>query len=128
VKLLLDTHSVIWWMDQDDLLSRKAHEAISEPENALFISAASVREIGIKVGLGKLELSMDYNEWMTTSLENLQAILLPVTVEYAARQSTLPFHHQDPFDRMIVAQAQVENLTVVSRDEALDPYGINRTW
>ncbi|MDA1142696.1 MAG: type II toxin-antitoxin system VapC family toxin [Planctomycetota bacterium] len=80
------------------------------------------------VGLGKLELSIDYNEWMTTSLDNLQAVLLPVTVEYAARQSTLPFHHRDPFDRMIVAQAQVEHLTVISRDEALDSYGINRTW
>jgi len=103
----------------------KPYQSLRMPfSSALHLSGKSQSN----VGLGKLELSIDYNEWMTTSLDNLQAVLLPVTVEYAARQSTLPFHHRDPFDRMIVAQAQVEHLTVISRDEALDSYGINRTW
>jgi len=92
------------------------------------ISAATVWEIAIKTGLCKLTLSMPYKEWMNRAIADLGATILPITVEYADAQATLPNHHRDPFDRLLVSQAQVENIPLASNEETFDRYGISRLW
>jgi PIN domain nuclease of toxin-antitoxin system len=125
---LIDTQSLIWYVDQDQLLSTVAHGAISNPANDLVLSAASVWEIAIKVGLGKLKLSLSYRQWMTKAMADLGVVVLPISVEYADMQSRLPRHHGDPFDRLIVAQCIVEGVPIISSDALLDAYGISRIW
>jgi PIN domain nuclease of toxin-antitoxin system len=128
VKLLLDTHTVIWWVDQDRLLGPKAHAAIADSLNDLLLSAATIWEIAIKVGLGKLSLSMPYKQWINRAMTNLGAVVLPITVEYADVLVGLPLHHRDPFDRMLIAQTQVEHVSLVSGDATFDQYGVSRLW
>ena len=128
MKLLLDTHAVIWWVDQDHLPSPVAHSAIGDPANEILLSAATIWEIAIKVGLAKLTLSLPYRQWLEQTMAALGVTVLPVAVEYADVQTTLPFHHRDPFDRLLIAQAVVENVPVVSRDAVFDRYGVTRVW
>lgn len=128
MRVLLDSHAVIWWVDQDSLLSMASHAAIADPANELLVSAATVWEIAIKLGMAKLSLSMPYRQWMNQALTGLQASLLPVTVEYAERQAELPSHHRDPFDRLLIAQALVEEVPVVSADATFEQYGVTRIW
>lgn len=128
MRVLLDTHVVIWWVDQDKLLSRVAHAAIADPTNELLISAATIWEISIKVGVGKLSLSLPFRPWMERAVHDLRAIVLPVTVEYSDMQSSLPRHHGDPFDRMLIGQAKVERIPILSNDSVLDKYGVTRLW
>jgi len=128
MRVLLDTHALIWYVDQDQLLSPDAHVAITNPANDLLLSAASIWEIAIKVGLGKLSLSMPYRQWMNRAIADLGLTVLPITVEYADVQAGLPTHHGDPFDRLLAAQAQVENVSVVSADAVFDQYGVRRIW
>ncbi|MCI0639908.1 MAG: type II toxin-antitoxin system VapC family toxin [Gemmataceae bacterium] len=128
MKHLIDTQSVIWYVDQDQLLSPTAHAVITNPANDLLLSAASVWEIAIKVGLKKLTLSLPYRQWMAKAIADLGLSILPITVDYADVQAGLPHHHRDPFDRLIVAQAAVEGIQVISADPQLDAYGITRIW
>ena len=128
MRLLLDSQSLIWYVDQDQLLSRPAHAAITDPQNDLLLSAAAVWEIGIKCGLGKLSLSAPFQGWMTKAIADLSLDILPITVAYTAVQATLPSHHRDPFDRMLVAQALVEQVSIVSSDAIFDRYGVMRLW
>lgn len=101
---------------------------MTDPDNDLLLSAATIWEIAIKVGLNKLSLSMPYRQWITQAMTDLSMTVLPITVEYADVQAGLPKHHRDPFDRLLVAQAQAENMTLVSADPGFDPYGIARLW
>jgi PIN domain nuclease of toxin-antitoxin system len=128
MKLLLDSHALIWYVDQDHLLSASAHAAISDPANDLLLSAGSIWEISIKVGLRKLSLSMPYREWMGKAMADLGLTLLPINLEYADAQSRLPRHHGDPFDRLLAAQAEVEDVPIVSSDPVFDQYGLSRIW
>jgi PIN domain nuclease of toxin-antitoxin system len=128
MRYLVDSQSLIWYVDQHHRLSAAAEAAISDPAHQLLLSAASVWEIGIKVGLGKLALSLPYRQWMNQATADLSLSLLPITVEYADVQAGLPRHHGDPFDRMLVAQAKVEQAPVISADPQLDAYGITRIW
>ncbi|CAK0769107.1 Type II toxin-antitoxin system VapC family toxin [Gammaproteobacteria bacterium] len=128
MKLLIDSQSLIWYVDQDHLLSPIAHGAITDPANDLLLSAATVWEIAIKVGLKKLALSLPYRAWMEQAITDLGLVILPITVETADVQSNLPWHHRDPFDRLIIAQAFVENVAVVSSDSIFDNYGVSRLW
>jgi PIN domain nuclease of toxin-antitoxin system len=125
---LIDSQSLIWYVDQDHLLGAAAHAAITDPANDLLLSAATVWEIGIKVGLGKLTLSLPYRQWMNQAIADLGLWLLPITVQYADVQAGLPRHHGDPFDRLLVAQAMVERVAVISSDPQLDAYGVSRIW
>ncbi len=120
MNLLLDTHVVLWWFDRPDTLSEKARDAIAEGENLVFISAAVAWEITIKKALGKLEAPDNFEEVMAE--ENFQP--LPITIPHALAVAALPPIHQDPFDRMQIAQAKVENLTLVSRDALIGQYEI----
>jgi PIN domain nuclease of toxin-antitoxin system len=128
VRLLVDSHALIWYVDQDHLLSSGSHAALTDPSNDLLLSAGSVWEIGIKVGLGKLVLSQTYRLWMTQAMNDLGITVLPITVEHAAVQAGLPRHHGDPFDRLLIAQAMVEQVSIVSGDSSMDAYGITRLW
>src|SRR5947209_7203549 len=105
MRLLLDTHALIWYVDQDHLLTPVAHAAITDPANELLLSAATVWELAIKTGQKKLTLSLPYKDWMNKAVADLALTILPVTVEYADRQANLPLHHKDPFDRLLIAQA-----------------------
>lgn len=128
MRLLIDSHALIWYVDQDHLLSAAPHAAMMDPSNVLLLSAGSILEIAIKVSLGKLVLSRPYKLWITQAMSDLGVTLLPITVEYADVQASLPRHHGDPFDRLMVAQAIVERAPIVSADASLDVYGITRLW
>ena len=128
MRLLIDSHALIWYVDQHQQLSPASRAAISDPSNELLLSAGSIWEIAIKIGLGKLNLTQPYSLWMSQALSDLGINILPITVEYADAQARLPKHHGDPFDRLIVAKALVENVSVVSADARMDAYGITRLW
>ena len=125
---MIDSHALIWYVDQHQQLSLASHAAISEPSNELLLSAGSLWEIAIKIGLGKLVLTQPYSLWMSQALDDLGITVLPITVEYADEQARLPKHHGDPFDRLIVAQAIVEKVSIVSADARMDAYGFTRLW
>ena len=128
MRVLIDSHALIWYVDQDKLLSIASHAAISDPANDLLLSAGSIWEIGIKIGLGKLLLTQPFKVWMNQAISDLHVTVLPLTVEYVDVQSNLPKHHGDPFDRLIAAQAIVEQVSIISADTNLDAYGITRIW
>ncbi len=119
MRLLLDTHVLIWW-DEGRRLSPEAHRAIGAAEE-VFVSAASAWEVAIKVALGRLRPTRTVAEAAGES----GFTELPVTFRHAARVASLPPHHRDPFDRLLVAQAAVERLTLLTRDRAFEPYGID---
>jgi PIN domain nuclease of toxin-antitoxin system len=119
VRLLLDTHVVLWWWDDDKRLSAEAREAVAVATD-VRVSAASVWERGIKRALGRLDLPADYVD----HVERAGFRPLAVTLRHAAAAGELPRHHDDPFDRMLVAQARLEDLTLVTADRRLPDYGV----
>ncbi len=128
MRVLIDSHTLIWYVDQDKLLSVTSHATISDPANTLLLSAGSIWEIGIKVGLGKILLTEPFTPWMNQAISDLNVTVLPLSVEYVDVQANLPKHHRDPFDRLLVAQAIVEQVSIISADANLDAYGITRIW
>jgi len=127
VNLLLDTHALIWLLEGDERLSRTARSAIENPENTNYASIATFWEIAIKTSIGKLETK--------TPLTNLKHILLengierlPIMFEHTVLVGELPFYHKDPFDRLLIAQAMNENMTLLSRDEYFVQYKISVVW
>lgn len=128
MRLLLDTHTLLWSAEDPAQVSAPAMAAMQDPANERLLSAATIWELAIKVGQGKIVLAMPYRQWMETAIADLKLDILPVTVEYAERQSVLPSHHKDPFDRLIIAQAVVDGIAVVSVDVAFDAYGVTRIW
>jgi PIN domain nuclease of toxin-antitoxin system len=128
MKILVDSHVIIWAVDEPSKLSPLATSLLEDVQNDLLLSAASLWELSIKVGLSKLQLSLSYREWMELVIEHLMLTLLPISLHHAEIQSHLPLHHRDPFDRMLISQAIAENIPVVSSDAAFDAYGIARLW
>jgi PIN domain nuclease of toxin-antitoxin system len=128
VKLLIDAQALIWYVDQDQFLSPIARAAMTDPSNDRQVGAGTIWEISIKVGLQKLKLSRPYRQWMEQAMIGLRLTILPIIVEHCDVQAGLPHHHKDPFDRLLVAQALVENMPIVGADVQLDAYGINRLW
>ncbi|RLB56501.1 MAG: PIN domain nuclease [Deltaproteobacteria bacterium] len=121
MNLLLDTHAALWWLSDDPTLSASARAMIADPENTVFLSAVVVWEIRIKQGIGKLDLPDDFGE----VLDSQRFPELPVTVDHAHAIADLPSIHRDPFDRMLVAQAIVERMTIVTRDKSIAAYDVN---
>lgn len=120
MRLLLDTHALLWWLTDSPQLSRKAKRAIEKANNEVFVSVASLWEARIKEGLGKLKLPRGFREEIA-----LQGFVeLNVTGTHTDLLRTLPFHHRDPFDRILVAQALENSLTIVTRDEQIGRYGV----
>ena len=128
MRLLLDTHSFLWWLDGNTRLPIAARRAISDPTNDKLISAASVWEIAIKHNAGKLEEVGRYVLDMPSVLEGEGFEELPITVEDGVRAGMLPILHQDPFDRMLIAQALARDLAMVSVEPLFDRYGVRRVW
>jgi PIN domain nuclease of toxin-antitoxin system len=127
MKLLLDTHTFLWFIGDNPKLSAAAKKLL-ESDVELMISAASLWEIAIKVSIGKLTLTQPFQEFIPDQLTKNSVQLLPIGVAHLATVSTLPFHHRDPFDRLIAAQAIIEQLPIVSVDDKFDLYGVNRLW
>ena len=120
MNLLLDTHALLWWLDDHPTLSKKARSAIADGKNLVFVSAAVIWEIQIKQALGRLELPPDFGQVLNRQpFENLD-----ITVEHAHAVGDLPPYHRDPFDRMLIAQAKTEGLTLVTRDLNLRKYKV----
>jgi PIN domain nuclease of toxin-antitoxin system len=119
VRLLLDTHTLLWWL-ADEGLTPQARDAIADPANLVVVSAASAWEISVKKALGKLAAPDDLEQQVQTGgLEPL-----PISIAHGIAAGRLPHHHEDPFDRMLIAQAFAEGLTIVTRDKRFDDYGV----
>ncbi len=121
MRLLLDTHALIWWATEDGKLSREAHAAIADPRNWVAVSAVSIWEISIKAATGRLPLAQDLAD--DVARYGLQP--LPITQEHAWAAGSLPLHHRDLFDRMLVAQARAEGLSIVTRDREIAHYDVD---
>jgi PIN domain nuclease of toxin-antitoxin system len=128
VRHLLDTHAMYWYIEGDPQLSATAQTLIQDASNEILISPASYWEIAIKISVGKWKLNRTYDEFMDIALNKYGFHVLPILPTHTASVIGLPFHHRDPFDRLLVAQALVENIPIVSNDAALDAYGIKRLW
>jgi PIN domain nuclease of toxin-antitoxin system len=128
MELLLDSHTLIWAMDDPSKLSRTADSLLRDPTNVLHLSTATYWELAIKVALKKLPLTLPYRRWMDTSVATLDLRILHITLDHAERQTLLPFHHKDPFDRVLAAQSLVSGIALLSGDVIFDAYGLNRVW
>jgi PIN domain nuclease of toxin-antitoxin system len=125
---LVDAHSLIRALDDPTKLGVAAATALQDPANQLLVSAGTIWELSIKTGLGKLALSLPFRQWMDRALADRGWTVLPITLDHAERQAGLPFHHRDPFDRLLAAQALVEGIPLVSADAIFNPYGVTRIW
>ena len=128
MRLLLDTHAFLWWVGANRELSRRARAAIGSGRNECFVSVASGWEIGIKVSLGALKVEGALDRFLPEQLAANSFQPLPVELRHCARLAALPFHHRDPFDRMLVAQALEEEFAVVTADPVFAKYGVKRVW
>ena len=128
MKLLLDTHALLWFVWDHANLSENARNLMNDPDNELLLSTGTIWEIAIKVGLNKLTLAEPYEDFMNRAIADNDLAVLETSVKHAAVLTTLPFHHRDPFDRLIIAQAMVEGIAVVSGDAAFDAYPVTRLW
>lgn len=129
MKLLLDTHTFLWFVTNDPKLSDSARVVLEEGENTLYVSIATIWEIAIKNGLGKLPLAQPIEIFIPTQLTSNRIDILPVTQEHAFLAGRLPLHHRDPFDRMLIAQSLSEKIPLVSGDSTFDAYAdLTRLW
>ncbi len=124
MRLLADTHAALWLLGEDKRLSARADELLTDPTNEILLSAAVVWEVAIKRSLGKL----DAPDGFARQLLDGGAVPLPVSIDHAQAVRSLPWHHRDPFDRLLVAQAGLEDAVLVSGDERLHPYGVRVAW
>jgi len=128
VKLLLDSHSLLWFVWDHPKLSTMARDLMANPRNELLFSMASLWEIAIKVSIGKLTLAEPYDVFMNQVIARNHLVILPITVRHTTMVVSLPFQHRDPFDRLLIAQAMVEQVPIISRDAAFDAYPVTRLW
>jgi len=127
MNILLDTHTFLWYLQDSKELSSQAAEILEDSSNTLWLSIASLWEISIKLGLGKLSLQNSFSE-LEEVLQQLKIEVLPITFSDTERYLNLPLYHRDPFDRVLVAQAMNNSLVLISRDRAFDAYNIPRVW
>ena len=128
MRLLLDTQAFLWFVTDDPRLSTPARAAIEDGGNERILSVASVWEMAIKHGIGKLSFTDPFPDFVLNETASNSIRLRPILTAHAIAVASLPLHHRDPFDRLIIAQAVVEGFTVVSSDAAFDPYGTRRLW
>jgi PIN domain nuclease of toxin-antitoxin system len=126
--LLLDTHALIWWLLDDVSLSPTARAALATPENQVFVSAVSIGEIAIKLSINKLPLPKELDRDLLDVVTATGFTPLPVTLEHAYAIRHLPWHHRDPFDRLLIAQSRVERLTIVTDDRMIRRYSVDVLW
>jgi PIN domain nuclease of toxin-antitoxin system len=128
MRLLLDTHVLIWWLLDLPSLSSSARAVISDDRNEIFVSAVSAWEIAIKFKQGKLPEAAVFMADLEGAIAAAGFAPLSVTIKEGERAGSLPLHHRDPFDRMLIAQAQSERLTLISNERLFDRYGVARLW
>lgn len=127
-QFLLDTHTFLFMAMSPERLGAEARRCIENPQSALLLSFSSIWEIAIKVSLRKLDLQGSVASFLDEQLAATRTTLLPIELRHATRVEALPWHHRDPFDRLLVAQALCEQLPLLSRDPLLDSYGVVRVW
>lgn len=128
MRLLLDTHTFLWWVNDSSHLSRRAKSAIARDDNICLLSLTSCWEMAIKASLGKLSLAVPLERFIPEQLAVNAFQLLHVELEHVAHVARLALHHRDPFDRLLAAQALEEGLTIVSADPVFRRYGVKRVW
>jgi len=128
VKVLLDTHALLWWLADDRRLSRRARKVIADPRSTIMVSSASAWEMATKLRLGKLRDPDGAVPRLPAILLERGLMELPVTVPHGIEAGLLPVHHRDPFDRMLVAQSRLEGAPLVTNDPAFEDYGITIVW
>ena len=128
MRALLDTHALIWWFSGEASLSEAARGIIADTDNTLLVSAASAWEVAIKYQLGKLRKVADLVSDFSGRIEREGFELLPISAEHGIRAGLLPGPHKDPFDRMLIAQAQAENIPIITNERVFEAYGVRRLW
>lgn len=128
MRVLIDTHTLLWMLQDSPELSENARAVATNLSNEILLSMASAWEIAIKHTLGKINLRSPFREFIEGAVTHAGLTLLPITLEHVGRIADLPLHHRDPFDRLLVAQALAEGVPLLSRDELLDAYGVRRLW
>ena len=128
MRLLLDTHALLWWLSDDDALPAAARKIIADNRNQILVSSASAWEITTKFRLGRLPQVADLVHDFAGYLHAERFEALPISLEHGVRAGLLPGPHRDPFDRILIAQAQAENVAILSNEEAFDSYGVRRVW
>jgi PIN domain nuclease of toxin-antitoxin system len=128
VRLLLDTHAFLWWLDGDASLSRSAREALADEASDVFLSTASAWEITTKYRLGRLPGAAAVAADVAACMADQGFLELPITLAHGEKAGSLPGPHRDPFDRMLIAQAMIDDLVLVSNEAAFDAYGARRLW
>ncbi|MEO6639371.1 MAG: type II toxin-antitoxin system VapC family toxin [Ginsengibacter sp.] len=127
LNLLLDTHIFIWFLNGDNKISKSLKDLITDTSNKCYLSIASIWEIAIKISLNKIQLQGDFDR-IAFFLSDNEIDLLPITFQHLQRLLLLEFHHRDPFDRIIIAQAVAENITIATKDEVFNKYGVSILW
>ena len=128
MRLLLDTHALLWFAWNHPSLSVTARQLITDPNNELLLSPASYWEVAIKIGVGKLTLTTPFVDFIEGRIAKLRLVVLPITPAHTAPLTSLALHHRDPFDRLLIAQAISEQVPLVSSDQRFDAYNIARLW
>ncbi|MCE7905814.1 MAG: type II toxin-antitoxin system VapC family toxin [Anaerolineae bacterium CFX3] len=128
MNILLDTHTFLWFVDDNPRLSQSARVLIESEDSQPFLSVASLWEIAIKISLGKLTLKQPYETFIPQQLALNGIGVLNISLEHTAAIATLPFHHRDPFDRLIAVQAKIDEMVLLSADPIFDAYGAKRVW
>ena len=128
MRYLLDTHTLLWFISEDQKLSDRAHRLILDSGSEIFLSIASLWEIAIKVNIGKLALDKPFNQLFPDELDSRGIEILDITIDSLVQLTALPPHHRDPFDRLIIAQALDEDIPIIGVDTSFDHYGVNREW
>ena len=126
-RALLDTHTLVWWLEGREKLSVKARHLIEHPVTSILVSAASAWELAIKSDIGKFR-SPELVRTLDGAIRNEGFSELPISLEHALRAGLLKGRHKDPFDRMLIAQAQIENVPIISTDKLFDSYAVDRIW
>lgn len=129
MKILLDTCSFLWMVtENNEKLSDRAIDAFLDEKNEIYFSIVSAWEISIKSSIGKLELTLPVRDFLTEQIEINELSLLPIELNHVVKVAELPFHHKDPFDRLLIAQSIVEDILLISSDSAFDRYDVKRIW
>ena len=128
MRLLLDTHTFIWWANNDPSLSPAVTVALGDRNNEIFLSAVSTWEMAIKIALGKLTIAQPLRSFVLSQIALYQFQPLTITYDHTYQVESLPAHHNDPFDRLLIAQAVVEDLVILTRDEQFGKYGVPLLW
>lgn len=128
MRVLLDTHTFLWFITDDAHLSPLARTTLEDAATERFLSVASLWEIAVKIAIGKLALRQPFAPYIPEQVRRNGITLLPIEIAHLAQITTLPPHHRDPFDRLLIAQAMVEHLPILGADQAFDAYPISRLW